>query len=111
MKQNDFEEKKLSEATPEHMATVVGTLATEDDPCMKARFSKKSYKDAVDYLKEWRDLVVREAIREAREELLKGVTMRKPTHGSCCTCQTCGFEYDDCSCAENFSVIKKNLNK
>ena len=23
---------------------------------------------------------------------------RKPTHGSCCTCQTCGQYYDDCLC-------------
>lgn len=23
---------------------------------------------------------------------------RKPTHGSCCTCQTCGWDYDSCQC-------------
>lgn len=23
---------------------------------------------------------------------------RKPTHGSCCTCQKCGHDYDDCVC-------------
>jgi hypothetical protein len=23
---------------------------------------------------------------------------RKPTHGPCCTCQTCGQFYDDCIC-------------
>jgi len=22
----------------------------------------------------------------------------KPGHGSCCTCQTCGYNYDDCNC-------------
>jgi hypothetical protein len=22
--------------------------------------------------------------------------VRKPTHGACCTCQTCGLPYDDC---------------
>ena len=25
----------------------------------------------------------------------------KPTHGSCCTCQTCGRNYDDCVCDHN----------
>lgn len=23
---------------------------------------------------------------------------RKPTHGSCCTCQTCGWYHNDCDC-------------
>lgn len=26
---------------------------------------------------------------------------RKPTHGTCCTCQTCGFDYDSCECGNN----------
>ena len=26
---------------------------------------------------------------------------RKPTHGSCCTCQDCGEDYDDCVCSHN----------
>ena len=25
----------------------------------------------------------------------------KPTHGSCCTCQTCGFFHDICVCETN----------
>lgn len=25
-------------------------------------------------------------------------TPRKPTHGSCCTCQNCGWDYDSCKC-------------
>lgn len=29
-----------------------------------------------------------------------GVQFTKPTHGSCCTCQTCGWPYDDCVCME-----------
>ena len=27
-----------------------------------------------------------------------GKPFRKPTHGSCCTCQTCGHYYDECQC-------------
>lgn len=23
---------------------------------------------------------------------------RKPTHGTCCTCQVCGWDYDNCQC-------------
>lgn len=26
---------------------------------------------------------------------------QKPAHGSCCTCQTCGRDYDDCVCEHN----------
>lgn len=25
----------------------------------------------------------------------------KPTHGNCCTCQTCGYSHDDCVCEHN----------
>jgi len=25
-------------------------------------------------------------------------SFKRPTHGSCCTCQTCGWNYDDCRC-------------
>ena len=31
---------------------------------------------------------------------------RKPTHGSCCTCQECGYFYDDCVC-ENNKILKE----
>lgn len=25
----------------------------------------------------------------------------RPGHGSCCTCQTCGFAYEECACGHN----------
>lgn len=25
-----------------------------------------------------------------------------PTHGPCCTCQTCGHDYDDCACEDKW---------
>ena len=28
----------------------------------------------------------------------------KPTHGPCCTCQTCGYGFDDCICWENEKI-------
>lgn len=31
----------------------------------------------------------------------KGVERQKPRHGSCCTCQDCGFHHDDCRCQLN----------
>ncbi len=42
----------------------------------------------------------------ARDDLgcLKGremVAKVKPFHGSCCCCQTCGQQYDDCVCSHN----------
>lgn len=30
-----------------------------------------------------------------------GVRTKKPGHGPCCTCGTCGFHYDDCRCDLN----------
>jgi hypothetical protein len=41
---------------------------------------------------------------EAEVERLKAETERhkrwhqKPTHGTCCTCQACGLDYDTCRC-------------
>ena len=35
---------------------------------------------------------------EAYDKWLKATYHRKPTHGPCCTCQTCGQCYDDCRC-------------
>jgi len=29
---------------------------------------------------------------------LMGKPFRKPTHGTCCTCQVCGWDYDNCQC-------------
>ena len=35
--------------------------------------------------------------------------MRKPTHGTCCTCQECGQPHDECMCRdmENFKLVKQ----
>lgn len=33
----------------------------------------------------------------------------KPTHGTCCTCQECGRNYDDCVCESN--KILTEINK
>ena len=32
---------------------------------------------------------------------------RKPTHGPCCTCQTCGWHYDDCICDDTSPLQDK----
>lgn len=31
-------------------------------------------------------------------DLVLETPFRKPTHGTCCTCQVCGYGYDDCLC-------------
>jgi len=46
------------------------------------------------------------------ENILMGyelIKTRKPTHGTCCTCQNCGEGYDDCICDHN-EVLGKLLN-
>ena len=30
--------------------------------------------------------------------------IKKPTHGSCCTCQTCGYYHDECICEDNILI-------
>lgn len=31
---------------------------------------------------------------------------RKPTHGTCCTCQTCGWDKDNCECGYSDDITK-----
>jgi hypothetical protein len=33
-----------------------------------------------------------------RSDLTKWKRIRTPTHGTCCTCQACGLDYDSCRC-------------
>jgi len=51
-----------------------------------------------------RDLII--AMVESMEGSLEDKPNRTPTHGSCCTCQTCGYHYDDCVCSRR-EWIKK----
>lgn len=47
------------------------------------------------------------SLLEYVEESLQGrINKRKPDHGPCCTCQTCGFstDDDDCRCEKNAIV-------
>lgn len=40
---------------------------------------------------------------------LLGTPWTKPHHGPCCTCQTCGWEYDECQCRYSKDVEKTPL--
>lgn len=33
----------------------------------------------------------------------------KPTHGNCCTCQTCGQSHEECVCSHNENVRFINM--
>lgn len=33
-------------------------------------------------------------------DALLGIEKKKPTHGSCCCCQVCGYWHDECKCDE-----------
>lgn len=44
------------------------------------------------------------ALQEVREKVEGMKRVKKPTHGTCCTCQTCGYANDDgadCECIRN----------
>jgi len=36
---------------------------------------------------------------------MKVIPKIKPSHGSCCTCQDCGYYHDMCVCCDNAIVI------
>lgn len=41
-------------------------------------------------------------------EVVMGLLWRKPTHGTCCTCQTCGHDIEDCACGWSEDVEKSH---
>lgn len=68
---------------------------------LKARLSK----DGIDGLLnlEILDLIeaylaLMEEVKTERAERIKWQRIRKPTHGTCCTCQRCGLDHDSCRC-------------
>lgn len=40
---------------------------------------------------------------------LLGTPWTKPTHGRCCTCQTCGWDYESCQCNYTDNPEKSEL--
>ena len=40
----------------------------------------------------------KEEIDDLEKQVQKWQRIRKPEHGTCCTCQRCGESYDDCRC-------------
>lgn len=45
------------------------------------------------------------------EEMEGQIKIRKPTHGTCCTCQVCGYDKDDCYCESNFQALYSHIKK
>lgn len=44
----------------------------------------------------------RKAALSEVEKIIKARIIKcRPTHGECCTCQTCGQPHDECACDEN----------
>jgi hypothetical protein len=45
-----------------------------------------------------------DVIRFLELETLEKKIIKKATHGSCCTCQKCGYDYDSCVCEHNETI-------
>jgi hypothetical protein len=45
-----------------------------------------------------RNMKAGKEIDEMIADKVFGEKFRKPTHGACCTCQDCGYAYEDCIC-------------
>lgn len=47
-----------------------------------------------------------EILKLIQEEVASMTRKKKPTHGTCCTCQDCGYGHDDyeCECPRNRTI-------
>jgi len=39
-----------------------------------------------------------------KKDVLLTIKKQKPGHGPCCTCQECGYYYDECACEDNHKI-------
>jgi len=62
------------------------------------RFYKADVSGAIEFLKN-------KLIEEGWVELPELEKFTKPTHGTCCTCQTCGGDIDHCYCGNHLEIF------
>lgn len=53
-----------------------------------------------------RNLKAGKEIDEMISEKIFNTKFIKPNHGTCCTCQTCGWDYDNCLCGWSTQLEK-----
>jgi hypothetical protein len=64
-------------------------------------------------IKFWREklTLLSEGVRNEDRKTVEGMKqIQKPTHGTCCTCQTCGGDNDYCDCPRN-KVLDEVLSR
>lgn len=54
---------------------------------------------------EQRVVIAREIDAIVAEKVM-GTPFRKPGHGPCCTCQVCGWDFDNCQCGYSTDIEK-----
>ena len=86
---NEEELKLLAKMHPDLDISFVDGYRKEIAVLLKAQL-----KQVVEWLI---DLLVDEGYLQGREIL----ETRRPTHGTCCTCQDCGHEHLECICDHN----------
>lgn len=60
------------------------------------------------------DAQQRAELEAVRRDVIKWKRIRTPTHGNCCTCQSCGLDHDSCRCdlddvADELTTVKAQL--
>jgi hypothetical protein len=66
------------------------------------KFHTKGYREIINKLEDKIDRLLYILEEYTSWERNRGIyPTQKPTHGSCCTCQDCGYDHDQCVCEHN----------
>jgi hypothetical protein len=104
-----LEEKIIKEFTKKYESFELGEPVNIKQYRLLKSFIKKTL---AQYKREIREKLIGEVRKYFKEEYgVKNdiVTHKKPEHGNCCTCQTCGYYHEDCVCESN--RVNKFLEK
>lgn len=96
--------KVIDESFEKHSQTGNLELSHNEKFMTKSQFEKA----VEELLKEFKNQLIEEF---KKNDIIENTEIQKikPSHGPCCTCQICGYGYEECMCHDN-EIIETILN-
>jgi len=105
----DYLDKEL-ERKDLHCHEVINDMVAEHKKEMEAVYSANDILLEQILVTQENEIRLEKVIEDLERECV-GRDIKKVTHGTCCTCQYCGHDYDDCRCEDIGQRFIEALNK